>query len=84
MRFKDHTATTDLVMVEDPNAPPLWARFHEIGTNRPFMANRDGKKVYSLSEVALERRTGYAWYGGWPARILEKEYPEWKARLNSK
>ena len=77
-RFRNHTATTDLVVVKDPDAPPLWARFHEIGTNRPFMANRDGNKVYSLSEVALERRTGYAWYGYWPARILEKDYPMWK------
>ena len=63
---------------------PLWARFHEIGSNRPFMANRDGKKVYSLSKVALERRTGYAWYGSWPARILERDYPAWKARLNQR
>jgi len=77
-RFRNHTATTDLIVVKDPDAPPLWARFHEIGTNRPFMANRDGNKVYSLSQVALERRTGYAWYGYWPARILEKDYPIWK------
>jgi len=83
-RFRNHTATSDLIVVEDPDAPPIWARFHEIDTNRPFMANRDGKKVYSLSEVALERRTGYAWYGSWPMRVLEKDYPEWKARLNSK
>ncbi len=82
VRFKNHTATTDLIVVEDSDAPPLWARFHEIGTNHPFMANRDGKKVYSLSEVALERRTGYAWYGSWPTRILERDYPEWQARLN--
>ncbi|HTK77008.1 MAG TPA: pectate lyase, partial [Gemmataceae bacterium] len=26
----------DKVVVEDPNAPPLWARFYELGTNRPF------------------------------------------------
>ena len=41
-------------------------------------------KVYSLSEVALERRTGNAWYGTWPARILERDYPAWKARLKDK
>ncbi|MDA0709431.1 MAG: pectate lyase [bacterium] len=79
-RFKDHTATTDLVVVADPEAPPLWARFHEIDSFRPFMCNRDGVKVYSLAEVALERRTGYGWYGGWPRRLIDKGYPEWRAK----
>ena len=46
--------------------------------------NWDGRKGYSLSEAALERRTGYAWYGSWPARILERDYPAWKARLNQR
>lgn len=80
-RFKNHTATTDRVVVKDPHAPPLWARFHEVDTFRPFMCNRDGNKVYSLAEVALERRTGYGWYGGWPRRLIERDYPEWKQRL---
>jgi PelA/Pel-15E family pectate lyase len=80
-RFKNHTATTDRVVVEDPNAPLLWARFHEVDTFRPFMCNRDGIVVYSLAEVALERRTGYGWYGGWPRQLIEKGYPEWKKRI---
>jgi len=84
VRFRNHTATTNLIVVKDPGAPPLWARFHEIGTNRPFMANRDGKKVYSLSEVVLERRTGYTWYGGWPLGLLKHDYPAWKARLSTR
>jgi PelA/Pel-15E family pectate lyase len=80
-RFKNHTAKTDRVVVQDPNAPPLWARFHEIDTFRPFMCNRDGVVVYSLAEVALERRTGYGWYGGWPRQLIEKGYPAWKKRI---
>ena len=78
-RFPNHTATVDVVATPDPAAPPTWARFYEIGTNRPFMANRDGKKVYSLAEVALERRTGYAWYTRAPAPLLDDEYPRWNA-----
>ena len=81
-RFKNHTATTDRVVVEDPSAPPLWARFHEIETFRPFMCNRDGVKVYSLAEVALERRTGYGWYGGWPRRLMDGEYAAWKKKIH--
>lgn len=79
-RLPHHTAREEKVVVEDPDAPPLWARFYEIGTNRPFFADRDGVKVYALSEIGIERRTGYAWYGTWPARLLETEYPAWKAR----
>jgi len=79
VRFRNHTASTDLVVVEDADAPSLWARFYEVETNRPFFCNRDGRKVYSLAEVALERRTGYGWYGRWPAHLLEVAYPAWKA-----
>lgn len=80
-RLPHHTAREEKIVVEDPNAPPLWARFYEIGTNRPFFADRDGVKVYQLSEIGIERRTGYAWYGTWPAGLLETEYPAWKARV---
>jgi PelA/Pel-15E family pectate lyase len=80
IRYDHHTATTDRIVVADPTAPPVWARFYEIDTNRPFMANRDGKKVYTLAEVAHERRTGYAWYTVAPAQLLEKDYPAWRAR----
>lgn len=80
VRFDNHTCTRDVRVVEDPAAPPLWARFYEFDTNRPFMANRDGKKVYALSEVSLERRSGYNWYGTYPAQLLKKDYPSWRQR----
>ena len=80
-RFKYHSSDWDRVVVNDKNAPPIWARFYELDTNRPFMANRDGGKVFRLSDVARERRTGYGWYGYWPQVLLEKDYPEWKKRL---
>ncbi|MCA9431620.1 MAG: pectate lyase, partial [Candidatus Omnitrophica bacterium] len=71
VRFENHTATQDVVLVEDPSAPPLWARFYDLKTGKPIFCNRDGKVVGSLSEVALERRTGYAWYGSWPSKLLQ-------------
>lgn len=70
----------DRVVVEDPDAPPIWARFYEIETNRPFMCNRDGIKVYSLAEVAMERRVGYGWYNYSAQSLLDTDYPNWKAK----
>ena len=66
----------DVVVVADSSST-LWARFYEIETNRPFFCGRDGIKKYSLAEIDPERRTGYAWYGTWPAKLVAKEFPNW-------
>lgn len=70
----------DKVVVEDPSAPPLWARFYEIGTNRPIFCDRDGVPKRSLAEIGYERRNGYGWLGTWPQPLLDKEYPAWKKK----
>ncbi len=74
--------SSDKRVVRDPDAEPVWARFYEIDTNRPFFCNRDGIKVYSLDQVKLERRTGYSWYGTYADSLLARDYPRWKKRLN--
>ncbi len=84
VEFFRHKADFDVVVVADPKAPPLWARMIEVGTDRPIFASRDGVKVYSLAEVDRERRTGSGWYGNWPARLLERELPAWRARVGEK
>jgi PelA/Pel-15E family pectate lyase len=68
------------VVVKDPSAPPLWARFYDIETNQPVFADRDGVPRTALSDIGYERRNGYAWYGTWPQKLLEVEYPAWKKR----
>lgn len=74
----DSPGGKDKLWVEDADAPPLWARFYEIGSNRPFFCDRDGVVKYAISEIGHERRNGYSWVGDWPRKLLEKEYPEWK------
>jgi PelA/Pel-15E family pectate lyase len=59
VRYAYHSSDYDFKEVVDKDAPPIWARFYELDSNRPFMANRDGKKTYKLEEVHRERRTGY-------------------------
>lgn len=62
----------DVVVVKDSSAKtPIWARLYEIGTNKPIFVGRDGVVKYNLSEIEKERRTGYAWYGSWPANVLK-------------
>ena len=71
----------DRVIVRDPEAGPIWARFYELGTNRPIFVGRDGVVKYEVSQIEHERRTGYNWYVDEAAKLLQKEYPEWKKRL---
>lgn len=66
----------DAVLLADRYAA-VWARFYDIDTNKPFFAGRDGKKKFALTEIEVERRVGYAWYGVWPQQLLQKEYPLW-------
>ncbi|HST62786.1 MAG TPA: pectate lyase [Longimicrobium sp.] len=63
----------------DSTAGPLWARFHEIGTNRPIFSDRDGVIRYALSEIGEERRGGYLWYTDEPASTLRR-YERWARR----
>ncbi len=66
------------VVIKNPSAPPMWARFYEIGTNRPIFSDRDGVAKHDLAEIGYERRNGYAWLGYWPKRLLETEHPAWQ------
>lgn len=70
----------DKVVVSDPKAPPTWARFYEIGTNRPIFCGRDGVVKYSLAEIEHERRNGYSWYGSSPRDLLERDYCAWQKK----
>jgi PelA/Pel-15E family pectate lyase len=57
-------------------AGPLWARFYEIGSNRPLFGDRDGTIHTDVQEISSERRNGYAWYVESPRSALEK-YAKW-------
>jgi PelA/Pel-15E family pectate lyase len=67
------------VLTAREGAGPLWARFYEIGTNRPIFSDRDGQVRYDLSEIGEERRTGYLWYTDEPATSLRR-YERWVQR----
>lgn len=67
----------DRILKENPNAQPMWARFYEIGTNRPIFAGRDGIVRYSMAEIEKERRGGYSWYNHAGTYVFAL-YEDWK------
>lgn len=61
----------------DPAAPPLWARFYELSSNRPIFLGRDSVVKYRLADIEAERRNGYAWYGSWGHEVARR-YATWQ------
>lgn len=61
----------------------VWSRFYDIDNNKPLFGDRDESVTYDFSEISDERKNGYAWFGTWPAKLVEKEYPKWKKNKKS-
>jgi PelA/Pel-15E family pectate lyase len=64
-------------LVPAPGNGPLWARYYEIGTDRPVFGDRDKSIHDNVNEISEERRNGYSWYNDTPKRMLER-YADWK------
>jgi PelA/Pel-15E family pectate lyase len=69
----------DRVLKKDPGAPPLWARFYDMETGKPFFCDRDGIKKVSVDRIGAERRNGYAWYGNWGESVA-RDHAKWLRR----
>jgi PelA/Pel-15E family pectate lyase len=78
--FTDAEGQSDRRVVTDATAPPIWARFYELGANRPIFLGRDSVFHYTFGEIERERRAGYNYYGDWARSVLER-YPAWRARV---
>lgn len=86
-RYGDHVngnqhGRRDKFVKHSENAPPVWSRFYELHTDRPVFASRNDTVSYNLSEISLERRSGNSWYGYWPQKLLQEEYPAWCEKNN--
>ena len=69
---------TDHRVIEDKSAPPIWARFYELGTRKPIFLNRKSEFFYTMAEVDRERRA-YGWYTYQPQEVLD-QYPAWQKK----
>ncbi len=77
---KNQSKGFNKLLVEDPTAEPLWARFYEIETNQPMYIDRGGIKRNSHDELSAERRNGYSYIGNFASTLLKKKYPQWKKK----
>jgi len=66
-------------LLDDPSSPGLWARYYEIGSDRPIFGDRDKRIHDDVNEISRERRNGYSWYNGTPRRVLD-DYPGWSVK----
>jgi PelA/Pel-15E family pectate lyase len=58
-------------LVAAPGAAQIWARFYEIGSDRPVFGDRDKTIHDDVNEISLERRNGYSWYNAGPQASLD-------------
>ena len=66
-------------LVAAPGSGPIWARYYEIGTDKPIFGDRDKTIHDDVNELSRERRNGYGWYRDGPKQVLE-EYADWVKR----
>ncbi len=78
-RSKNKEGKNDRKVIQDNDAPTLWARFYDLEDNRPFFCDRDGIKKNTLAEIGYERRNGYGWYDNDPKDVL-KTYKSWQPK----
>jgi PelA/Pel-15E family pectate lyase len=63
-----------LVAVE--GAGPIWARYYQIGTDKPIFGDRDKTIHDDVNDLSLERRNGYSWYNAEGIAVLNT-YKTW-------
>jgi len=78
VHFPYQWSDLERIEVRDSQAPPIWTRFYDLQTEAPIFCTRQRVITSAYTDLSRERRTGYDWYGDWPAELLEKEYPAWR------
>jgi PelA/Pel-15E family pectate lyase len=63
-------------LVASPGSGAIWARYYEIGTNKPIFGERDKTIHDTVDEISRERRDGYAWYSDGPNEALQ-QFAKW-------
>jgi PelA/Pel-15E family pectate lyase len=65
-------------LVAAPGTGPIWARYCQIGTDKPIFGDRDKTIHDDVNEISRERRNGYSWYNTEGVALLA-QYKSWSA-----
>lgn len=63
-------------LVDVPDAGPIWARYYEVGSDKPLFGDRDQTIHDDVNEISRERRKGYGWFKDTGKRIAQ-HYAKW-------
>ena len=63
-------------LIATPGAGLIWARYYQIGADRPIFGDRDRTIHDRVDEISAERRKGYGWFKDTPKRVLQ-HYARW-------
>jgi len=74
--FADRQSPGGRKLVAVTGAGPIWARYYQIGTDKPIFGDRDKTIHDDVNDLSRERRNGYSWFNMDGAAIL-KEYATW-------
>ncbi len=74
-RTENSTGKNAALLEDDKSV--VWARFYDLEKNIPIFGDRDNSIKLKFEDLLPERRNGYAWYGNFAQKLLEKEYPKW-------
>jgi PelA/Pel-15E family pectate lyase len=74
--FADRRSAEGRKLVAVAGAGPIWARYYQIGTDKPIFGDRDKTIHDDVNELSRERRNGYAWFNAEGAAALA-EYKTW-------
>lgn len=69
-KFDWNADKTDKVVTASSGST-IWARFYDLQNSKPLFSDRDGQAYTDVSQISLERRTGYSWYGTWCANNIK-------------
>jgi len=72
----DRSSAGGRKLVAVAGAGPIWARYYQIGTDKPIFGDRDKTIHDDVNELSLERRNGYSWYNTEGVPVLN-EYKTW-------
>jgi PelA/Pel-15E family pectate lyase len=72
----DRASPGGRTLIAVAGAGPIWARYYQIGTDKPIFGDRDKTIHDDANELSRERRNGYAWYNSAGVDVLA-HYKTW-------